>query len=54
MKTTKQQKTFNAVKMMRKIREKISAETQAMKLDELTSYIKKHLAENKIKPVGDK
>jgi hypothetical protein len=38
MKTTKK-KTFDAVKMMREIREKISSETQNMTFEELKKYI---------------
>ena len=52
METTKKEKTFDAVKMMRDIRSKISAETQNMTFDELKAYIKKHLAANKTKLVG--
>jgi hypothetical protein len=39
MATKKKQKTFDAVKMMREIRDKISAETQDMSFDELKKYI---------------
>ncbi len=52
METTKKQKTFDAVKMMREIRDKISSETQNMSLEELKAYIKKQLADNKVKLVG--
>ena len=51
-KTTKNEKQFDAVKMMRDIREKISSETQNMTFDELKAYIKKQLADNKTKLVG--
>lgn len=34
-------KTFDAVKMMREIRDKISEETQNMTFEELKAYIKK-------------
>ena len=50
--TTKTLKTFDAVKMMREIRDKISAETQNMSFEELKAYIKKQLAESKTKPHG--
>ena len=39
METTKKQKTFDAVKMMRDIRDKISLETQGMTFEELKAYI---------------
>ena len=53
METTKKEKQFDAVKMMRDIREKISAETQNMSFEELKSYIKQKLADNKSKLVGE-
>jgi len=46
------EKKFDAVKMMREIRDDISAETQNMSFDELKAYIKKQLAESKTKLVG--
>jgi hypothetical protein len=52
MQTTKKEKTFDAVKMMREIRNKISAETQNMTFEELKAYIKKQLADNKAKLIG--
>ena len=52
MKTIKTEKTFDAVKMMRDIRDKISADTQNMSFDELKAYIKKQLAESKTKLIG--
>ena len=52
METTKKEKTFDAVKMMRDIRDKISAETQNMTFEELKAYIKNRLADNKTKPLG--
>jgi hypothetical protein len=52
METIKKEKTFDAVKMMREIRNKISAETQNMTFEELKAYIKNQLADNKVKPVG--
>ncbi len=49
---TKKEKTYDAVKMMREIRDKITSETQNMTFAELKSYIQKQLAESKLKPVG--
>ncbi len=52
MKTNKKEKQFDAVKMMRDIRNKISSETQNMTFDELKAYIKQKLTDNKTKLVG--
>jgi hypothetical protein len=52
METTKKQKTFDAVKMMRDIRDKISLETQGMTFEELKAYIEKKLKKNKSKLAG--
>lgn len=52
METTKKEKQFDAVTMMREIRDKISSETQHMTLDELKAYIKQKLDENKAKLIG--
>jgi hypothetical protein len=52
MEMNKKEKEFDAVKMMREIREKISAETQNMSFEELKAYIKKKLEESKTKLVG--
>ncbi len=52
MKTTKKEKQFDAVKMMRDIRDKISFDTQNMNFDELKAYIKQQLADSKTKLVG--
>ena len=52
METIKKEKTFDAVKMMREIRDKISAETKGMSLAELKSYIQNHIKESNFKPVG--
>jgi hypothetical protein len=52
METTKREKQFDAVKMMREIRDKISSDTQNMTFDELKAYIKQQLADNKAKLVG--
>ena len=52
MEPTKKEKTFYAVKMMREIRDKISAETENMTFLELKAYIKSQLAKSKTKLVG--
>ncbi|MEO7176673.1 MAG: hypothetical protein ABIV51_12210 [Saprospiraceae bacterium] len=48
----KREKSFDAVKMMQNIREKISDETVNMSFDELKAYIKKKLTDSKSKLVG--
>ncbi len=52
MATKKEKKTFDAVKMMRKIREQISAETQDMTFEELKKYIETRIKNSKLKPIG--
>ena len=52
METIKKEKTFDAVKMMRNIRDKISSETQNMTFPELKEYIQTKIKEGKLKPVG--
>ncbi len=52
METTKKQKTFDAVKMMRDIRDKISLETQGMSFEEFKAYIEKKLKKDKSKLAG--
>lgn len=52
METIKREKTFDAVKMMREIRDKISNETQNMSFAELKAYMKKKFTENNSKMVG--
>jgi hypothetical protein len=52
METNKKEKQFDAVKMMRDIREKISSETQNMTFEELKAYINQKLADSKTKLVG--
>jgi len=54
METNKKEKTFDAVKMMREIRDKISQETQNMTFEQLKAYIKDKLKENNAKLVGQK
>lgn len=46
------EKQFDAVKMMRDIRDKISSETQNMTFKELKAYITIKLADGKTKLVG--
>ncbi len=50
METIKKEKTFDAVKMMRDIRDQISAETQNMTFAELKEYIKNKIKEGKQNP----
>jgi hypothetical protein len=52
METIKNEKQFDAVNMMREIRDKISSETQNMTFEELKAYIKQQLADNKAKLIG--
>ena len=54
MKTLKQNKSFDAVKMMRDSRDLISKETQNMSLSEKNNYIKQKLAKSNRPKVGDK
>ncbi len=53
METNKKEKTFDAVKMMRDIRDKISSETQNMTFNQLKEYIKKKLTDNNSKLIGE-
>ena len=52
METIKKEKEFDAVRMMREIRDKISSETQNMSFEELKTCIQKKLIESKTKLVG--
>jgi len=53
MKTdNKVKKSFDAVKMMREIRDKISQETQNMTYEELMKYIKSQVKSSGLKPIG--
>jgi hypothetical protein len=52
MKTIKKEKIFDAVKMMRDIRDKVSSETQNMTFAELKEYIRTKIKESKLKPLG--
>ncbi len=52
MGTKDKTKAFDAVKMMRDIREKISEETQNMTLEQLKKYIADRLKNSNLKTVG--
>jgi hypothetical protein len=52
METIKKEKTFDAVKMMRDIRDKVSSETQNMTFAELKEYIQIKIKQSKLKPIG--
>ena len=52
METTKKEKTFDAVKMMRDTRDKISNETKGMTLEQLKLYIQTRIRESNFKPIG--
>ena len=53
MKNKTIKKTFDAVKMMRDIRDKISLETQNMTFEELKHYIELQLKANGLKHLGE-
>lgn len=52
METKEKDKTFDAVKMMREIRDKITEETKNMTLDQLKKYIADKLKQSHLKSVG--
>lgn len=52
MKTKKEEKDFDTVKMMREIRDKISKETMDMSFEELKKYMTEQT--NKVQAVKDK
>ena len=52
MKTKEKTKTFDAVKMQRDIRSKISAETQGMSYAQLKKYLAEKLKASKLKTLG--
>ena len=52
MKMNKKEKAFDAVKMMREVRDKVSQETQNMTFEQLKTYIKIKLTENNVKLIG--
>ena len=49
---TKKEKSFDSVKMMREIRDKISSETQNMTFEELKKYIDTNIKTSGLKPIG--
>ena len=49
---TKKEKAFDAVKMMREIRDKVSSETQNMTFEELKKYIDSRIQTSGLKPIG--
>jgi hypothetical protein len=49
---TKNEKSFDAVKMMRDIRDKISSDTQNMTFEELKNYIESRIKASGLKPIG--
>ena len=52
METKEKVKTFDAVKMMRDIRDKISNDTQNMTLEQLKKYIADRLKNSHLKMIG--
>jgi hypothetical protein len=52
METNDKTNAFDAVKMMRDIRDKISNETQSMTLEELKKYIADRLKNSNLKTIG--
>ena len=54
MPTKKKNKTFDAVKMMREIRDKVSAETRDMSFDELQKYISLRIPKRELHPSSSK
>ena len=52
MATKEHTKTFDAVKMMRDIRDKVSSETQNMTLQQLKKYIADRLKNSPLKTIG--
>ena len=52
METKQKTKSFDAVKMMRDIRDKISEETQSMTLEQLKKYIADRVKDSQLKTIG--
>ena len=52
METKKMEKTFDTVKMMREIRDRISAETQNMTFEEFKKYIDAQIKASGLRPIG--
>jgi acid stress-induced BolA-like protein IbaG/YrbA len=53
MKTTNE-KSFDAVKIQREIRDKIRVETENMTYEQLEKYIEQQVRKNKTNPIGQK
>jgi hypothetical protein len=49
---TKKEKSFDSVKMMREIRDKIRTDTQNMTFEELKKYIDLRIKSSGLKPIG--
>lgn len=49
---SKKEKSFDAVKMMRDIRDKISIDTLSMTFEELKAYIETRIKQSGLKPIG--
>jgi len=54
MKNSKAEKPFDAVKMMRDIRDKISAETQNMTFEQLKQYVEEKTKKHGVQMVKQK
>ena len=52
MATKEKTKTFDAVKMMRDARDKISEETQNMSLEQLKKYIADKIEKSNLRTIG--
>ncbi|HYF68184.1 MAG TPA: hypothetical protein VD884_08610 [Ohtaekwangia sp.] len=52
METKEKMKSFDAVNMMREIRDQITKETQNMTLEELKTYIKTKIRDSSLKKIG--
>ncbi|MFN7330831.1 MAG: hypothetical protein ACK5UP_15130 [Bacteroidota bacterium] len=52
METKQRKKTFDAVDMMREIRDKITEETQNMNFEQLKKYIADRLKKSHLKTIG--
>ena len=52
METNKKTKNFDAAKMMRDIRDKISSDTANMNFEEFKKYIDTNIKKSGLKPIG--
>ena len=52
METNNKTKSFDTVKMMREIRDKISHETQSMNFEQLKKYVAEKLKQSPLKAIG--